>query len=407
MHRVAWLDRRVALASLFLMAILVFGLAGTWVLTQQGLKETNGSYVRAAITAAACFAPDDIRRVAGTAEDFDNPGYEQLRQRLERIRDANPDARFVYLMALRDGAVHFLADAEPPESPDASKPGDPYPEASPELVAAFSSGKPFIEGPLADRWGEWITGFAPIIDKESGLVLAMLGIDWDARHWREYLAVYNWLGLALTVFSLVLATAIFVGLVRAERINVMLTEEMKERRRIQEELERLSKQDPLTGVANRRTFDMMFDLEWRRALRAQLPISLVMIDVDEFKAYNDHNGHQAGDEALQRIAGAIKTAVKRAGDEPARYGGEEFAVILPAADAEGAFHVAEEIRSEVERQAIARDKQSPGRHLTVSVGVATITPTTDDACAALITRADQALYRAKAAGRNVVVRDSM
>lgn len=402
---VAWFGRRIVLASISLAAILVLGLAGTWALGERGRNATNSGYVRAARTAAASFAAGDIRGVTAAAQELGTPAYDSIRQRLERIRRANPDARFVYLMIMREGTVSFLADAEPPESPDASQPGDLYPEASAALLEAFATGEPFIEGPLTDRWGEWITGFAPVLEEESGAVLAMLGIDWDARNWRATLAIYYWLGLALTVFPLLLATAIFIGLVRAERINLMLTEEMKERRLIQAELERLSKQDPLTGVANRRTFDMMFDLEWRRALRAQLPVSLIMIDVDEFKAYNDQNGHQAGDEALQRIAGAIRTAVKRAGDEPVRYGGEEFAVILPAADAEGAFHVAEEIRREVEQQAIVRDAKSRDSYLTVSIGVATVSPTTNDVPAVLVFRADQALYHAKAAGRNIVKSD--
>lgn len=400
-----WADRRILLAFGLLLAILVLGLSGTWALSEQGRRITTYSYTRAACSAAAGVVVEDLRTLSGGPADIGMPAYERVRRHLARVRGANPDARFVYLMALRGSEVVFLADAEPPDSPDASMPGDPYPEASPELREALATGAAFVEGPLADRWGEWVTGFAPVHDDQTGDVIAMLGLDWDARQWRRHNSIYRWFGLLLTVFPLLLAGAVFAGLVRVERVNLLLTEEMKERRRIQAELERLSKQDPLTGLANRRTFDMMFDLEWRRALRAQLPLSLIMIDVDWFKAYNDHYGHQRGDEVLKRIGEAIREAVKRAGDEPARYGGEEFVVILPAADAEGAFHVAEGIRANVESLAIVHEHAPQGPNLTVSVGVATARPTVADNPSTLIARADQALYRAKSAGRNRVERE--
>ena len=405
MGKLSWVDRRIVLASVLFLAILVSCLAGTRKLIDQGVKETNASYVRAASTAAAAFSVDELRALSGIPADTGTAPYIHVRQTLARILQANNDARFVYLMAQRDDKVVFLADAEPEDSPDASAPGDVYEEASPALLDALKQGQPFIEGPLVDRWGEWVTGFTPIRDRAGGTVVAVLGIDWEARQWRQALSVYRWFGLLFTVFPLLLAAAILAGFINAERINVLLTEEMHERRRAQNELERLSRQDPLTGLANRRTFDSLYDLEWRRALRAQLPLALLMVDVDEFKSYNDHHGHQAGDKALRRIAEAIRTAVKRAGDEPARYGGEEFAVILPAADLEGARHVADAVRREVELDAVRREDYPDNRPLTVSVGVASMVPGPNDAPANLISRADQALYRAKAAGRNAVACD--
>jgi len=405
MAKPLWADRKILFALGLLLAILVLGLAGTWALSEEGRRITADTWVRAARSAAAGIAAEDLEPLSTGPGDSGAPAFERVRQHLSRVRSANPDARFVYLMALRNDQVVFVADAEPEDSPDASAPGDLYPEASPKLVEAFASGIAFLEGPLRDRWGEWVSGFAPVRDPETGKAVAMLGLDWDAREWHLEINIYRWFGLMLTVFPLLLAGAVFAGLVRVERVNLLLTEEMKERRRIQAELERLSKMDPLTGLANRRTFDMMYDLEWRRALRAQLPLSLVMIDVDWFKAYNDHYGHQQGDAALRRIGEAIRDSVKRAGDEPGRYGGEEFVAILPSAGPEGACHVAETIRANVEALAIAHEAAGHGSCLTVSVGVATVMPTTADAPGTLIARADQALYRAKSAGRNRVERD--
>jgi diguanylate cyclase (GGDEF)-like protein len=137
-------------------------------------------------------------------------------------------------------------------------------------------------------------------------------------------------------------------------------------------------------------------------LRAQLPLSLIMLDIDGFKAYNDHYGHTSGDGALRQVAEVIREAAKRPGDQTCRYGGEEFVVILPGADLEGARHVAESIRASVEAAAIAHERSVTGRLLTVSVGITSTIPTVEDTPSVFITRSDEALYRAKAAGRNRV-----
>jgi two-component system chemotaxis family response regulator WspR len=160
--------------------------------------------------------------------------------------------------------------------------------------------------------------------------------------------------------------------------------------------------DGLTGLSNRRHFDEYLEMEWRRALREQSQLSLLLIDVDHFKAYNDTFGHVAGDEALRRVAGTIRESCARSSDLPARYGGEEFAIILPGTSPGGARLLAEKLRLTVQALGIAHEQPDAGAVLTVSVGVATLTPGQGESCLRLIEHADRALYNAKHGGRNQV-----
>jgi diguanylate cyclase (GGDEF)-like protein len=173
-----------------------------------------------------------------------------------------------------------------------------------------------------------------------------------------------------------------------------LAREIGRRAAAEEKLEELATTDALTGLKNRRKFDSEIDLEWRRALRNRTSVAVLIIDADHFKAYNDTYGHQAGDQVLVGIAICISDTVRRAGDCPARYGGEEFAVLLPGLSTIDAFEVAETIRLKVENWS-----DNP-KVTTVSVGVASLTPTTPMDWSILIEAADRALYAAKANGRN-------
>ncbi len=164
-------------------------------------------------------------------------------------------------------------------------------------------------------------------------------------------------------------------------------------------LDRLSRVDGLTEVANRREFDRTLDIEWRRAVRSGSTIALLLIDIDRFKSYNDEFGHLGGDECLRRVAQTISSVATRAGELVARYGGEEFALIIPGSTAEGALTRAEILRERV--QALAMTGLRGG--VTVSVGAAVIYPIESATQSTLIDLADRALYQAKRAGRNQVV----
>lgn len=159
--------------------------------------------------------------------------------------------------------------------------------------------------------------------------------------------------------------------------------------------------DPLTGLANRRHFESSLDSEWRRALRAKEPLSLLMVDVDHFKLYNDSYGHPAGDECLRKVADAMRTTFRRAGDLVARIGGEEFAILLPATSRTSAEALAAQLLEAVDRLSLAH-RSSPYelKVLTVSAGIATIQPTDEIRTRDLVAAADSALYAAKQGGRH-------
>jgi diguanylate cyclase (GGDEF)-like protein len=178
--------------------------------------------------------------------------------------------------------------------------------------------------------------------------------------------------------------------------------DMTVQKEAQTALERLAHRDGLTGIANRRSFDRTLDAEWRRALRKTKSLTLLMLDVDHFKGYNDSYGHQAGDECLRRVAAAMAQVPVRVSDQVARYGGEEFAVILPDMSLQGASVVAERIRVAVEQLALVNRVSATG-WVTVSIGVASMTARPDQTPAQLVAWADAALFEAKRQGRNRVV----
>lgn len=166
------------------------------------------------------------------------------------------------------------------------------------------------------------------------------------------------------------------------------------------DLEKLSRMDALTELANRRTFDQAFENAWRDGARHGWPLSLIMIDIDAFKAYNDSYGHPAGDACLQTVARAIMGSLYRGADLAARYGGEEFVVLLPDTHIDAALHVAERLRAAVAELQIPHKGNPAAAIVTFSAGVATVVPTPELHAQRLLQVADDALYRAKQEGRN-------
>jgi diguanylate cyclase (GGDEF)-like protein len=213
-------------------------------------------------------------------------------------------------------------------------------------------------------------------------LLVVVGKTWGniLSLWRR--EVFRIGSIMLTLIALVIGATLF------------LAREIKRRAQAEDKLEELATTDALTQLRNRRKFDSMIEHEWRRALRRNEPLALLMIDADHFKTFNDMFGHQAGDEVLARIASSIMESVMRAGDCAARYGGEEFAVLLPNTSAEAAREIAEIIRGRIEM--LSADKWAT----TISVGIAAVIPSPSLAPAHLIEAADKALYEAKSRGRN-------
>lgn len=169
------------------------------------------------------------------------------------------------------------------------------------------------------------------------------------------------------------------------------------------ELHRMSKVDGLTGLYNRRFFDEALSREWGRLQRSRQPLSLIMGDIDHFKIYNDVYGHPAGDECLKTVAEAIAKGCARNSDIAVRYGGEEFVTILPEIDTRGAFQTAERIRQAIKNLNIKHDSAPGQKILTMSFGVATMTPDMAVSPAVIVKQADMALYASKNAGWDRVI----
>ncbi|MGN5754579.1 GGDEF domain-containing protein [Acinetobacter calcoaceticus] len=167
-----------------------------------------------------------------------------------------------------------------------------------------------------------------------------------------------------------------------------------------QQLSLLSQQDALTGLANRRYLDETLDNEWRRALRHETPLTIMMVDIDYFKAYNDTLGHLKGDECLKEIAIAISSIAARSGDLVARYGGEEFLLLFPMTNSQQALIQVERLMNAIDKIAIKHPCSDVSPQVTISVGVATTIPRLNDSISAFVARADHALYKAKTNGRN-------
>ncbi|RTZ48083.1 diguanylate cyclase [Candidimonas sp. SYP-B2681] len=195
----------------------------------------------------------------------------------------------------------------------------------------------------------------------------------------------------------------YISLQQRDAAFQALQESQQKLQEINLELLRLTNTDGLTGIANRRYFDDYLEAEWRRAKRERAEISMLLIDVDNFKGYNDTYGHVAGDELLRRIAAAIQAVCKRPADLAARFGGEEFALILPRTTAGGVALLGEIVRHSVAELAISHAAASTSDRVTVSGGGATLIPIEGEVPARLIELADSRLYRAKNQGKNRMV----
>lgn len=175
-----------------------------------------------------------------------------------------------------------------------------------------------------------------------------------------------------------------------------------ELKRYRDILEEQSLLDGLTGIANRRHFDQVFDKEWRRALRRGEELAVIFLDIDYFKNYNDYYGHLTGDDCLRQVGSVLKEFIKRGGELVARYGGEEFIIILSSTTLPEAIRVGEIVRKKIESLQIAHPMSEVSAYVTVSVGVATVIPQKDMMPSSLLKKADHALYQAKKNGRNRV-----
>ncbi|MDT8377081.1 MAG: diguanylate cyclase, partial [Mariprofundaceae bacterium] len=215
---------------------------------------------------------------------------------------------------------------------------------------------------------------------------------------------YRWQLAMITLFTFIFLLVLHT--IRLRRVVQQRTARLESREselaRLNRHLEKLSFQDGLTGIANRRMFDQILEREWSRAQRHRQPLSLIMIDIDYFKQYNDHYGHQQGDNCLQQVARVLNGISQRAVDLVARYGGEEFVMLLPETDIEQATRLAEKCRNKIIEQRLPHPSSQAGDVVTISLGVSALTPSAETPPSALINAADRLLYTAKKNGRNRV-----
>jgi diguanylate cyclase (GGDEF)-like protein len=225
---------------------------------------------------------------------------------------------------------------------------------------------------------------------------------------RHYELWYNW-GHFSQYVVLANAVGILLGYLLEHRDRTMFLQaellELEKRKmdQLSQEFNRLSREDALTGLANRRHFNEVFQQEWERARRDQRSLALIFVDVDHFKPFNDTHGHVEGDKALAQVGASLKAVLRRPGDMASRYGGEEFVLLLPGTGLEGAREVALQVARTIQALRIRHRASSVGDYVTVSMGVAAVAPTAELRCPQLLTQADEAVYAAKGAGRNCIM----
>lgn len=522
------------LGGALIAATLLAALWFTGFVTAIGDRLEHDRILALARTVTATLDAGRIAALSGDASDAQTPQFDDLRRELRRARDVNPDFRFVYLMRPEtDGGARmvFLADAESPESPDYSAPGDPYDGPSEDLWQVWHNGVALVQSIHEDDWGSWVTAVSPVRDA-TGTVVAVLGMDMRADAWNATQARYRLFALAIAALVLALEGLFLIGLARQRRhaarlatLNARLAHQLEAleraqrrleladavfrhtgeaiavldpqlrvvsvnpgftaitgfsadavegkmlpilgedfddvvaqvrarlrgarhwdgtlwavranggrfpietsvdvirdsagnarhlavvfrditvQKRLEDRLRELSQTDALTLLANRRSFDDALEEHWRRAMRSGEPVSLLMIDVDFFKAYNDIHGHPAGDRCLQQVAEVLRNETAHVMPEAlvARYGGEEFAIILPGADITAAAALGEGLRARVQALGIPHGGNADIGRVTISVGASTRVPPQSADVEELMSSADQALYRAKRDGRNSVV----
>jgi diguanylate cyclase (GGDEF)-like protein len=263
---------------------------------------------------------------------------------------------------------------------------------------------PLVRSDLVELGHTHVGRWQHIFDVYRELGLAPGGVDIDIRgliYQPSQPTDLRWLLWVLAAGALILAVVIWVAR-RFYRVNWRLRQQLEQNRRLQDELRALTITDPLTGLHNRRHFDIVCATEWERARRDHRPLTVLFMDVDYFKSYNDYHGHRAGDDCLAAVGKIVGQSLQRPADVAARYGGDEFVILLPDTYTDGALDVARRILAAIGALNIPHGASRFGR-VTSSIGVAHLVPMPNLTAQELLERADRALYAAKQAGRNGVM----
>ena len=344
----------------------------------------------------------------------DSEYHRRMHAFMRKIRQENDEyIAFIYTQRyIDDNTFAYVLDGEPSDSPLYSPPGLQEPMYELDLTAFREQravrGSDFVE---TTEYGNLLTALAPIFHKDTGEFLGLAGADTTREQYNAIMRIFIFqtagsVAAAFIVFALCMRW-LFGNVYRSiqeERSQTNLAKELnKHLISSNKKLEELSTTDELTKLNNRRSFLEYMDIIWKQSRRLSLPITVLMIDVDYFKKYNDSLGHLEGDQALIAIAQCLKNNVRRETDFVARFGGEEFVCLFPFTKDDEALGLAKTLVVNVENMKIYHPSGNHSQYLTISAGMATIVPDDNNSQTQLLNEADKALYTAKNSGRNRVV----
>ncbi|MDR0496230.1 MAG: GGDEF domain-containing protein [Treponema sp.] len=325
---------------------------------------------------------------------------------LIKIRQENDEhIAYIYTQRYIDNKTFaFVLDGEPLNSPLYSPPGMQESMTWMDLLAFREQRAVLGSDFIKTDYGDLLAALVPIIHKDTGEFLGLAGADTTREQYNAIIRIF----ILQTAISIAAAFIVLALCMRWLSDNVYRSikkerDQAKLLMSANKKLEELSTTDELTKLNNRRSFLEYLDIVWKQNHRLNLPITVLMIDVDCFKKYNDSLGHLEGDKALIAVAQCMKNHVKRETDFIARYGGEEFICLLPFIKKEEAFDFAKTLVANVENMKIPHSLSETSQFLTISTGMATIVPDDNNSQTQLIHEADKALYMAKKSGRNKVV----
>lgn len=398
----------------FLGSLMILVLFGSlyWIARRVVINEIRGQAMGVAIATAAGILPDDVAAIQSPV-DMNGEPFRRIQGFLERIQDTNLDVRYIYIMrrSQREGARssdyeyvvdEFTMDRDGNGAIDPSEvgnpPGTPYNAAPfPELVKAWFQPSADYEVSPDPPYPDLMSGYAPIKDS-SGKTVGIVGVDIVASVVRQKL-------FAIRTVIFIVWVSLTLMIIGIMQFYFQKRELLREREKLLEQLRRnemlykeLSITDDLTKLYNARYLHHQLKLETARSTRYESRLSIIFIDIDDFKSYNDANGHTEGDRVLRELGDIIQTSI-RGSDSAFRYGGEEFIILLPETPCDAAVHIAHRIRTEFEDK-YHYDKDSNRLYITVSIGIAEYIPSEDPT--EFVKRADKSMYSAKRAGKNRV-----
>lgn len=368
---------------------LIIGLAVTVLVMMRVTADNKESLVQRALTAAAILDRGSVTRLSEMARSGNFEGISAssdlapVREQLQAIRLANRGCRFVYLLGEKNGKPVYLADAEDVNSPAYSSPGEPLEDVPAHVEEIIRQGRPYVSGPALDKYGVWVSAYAPVRNAATGETIAVLGIDVAAQDWVMKSLPYG------------LVTAVGSAL-----ILVLLVSAIKVRQKEAEaELLHFASHDFLTDLPNRYALELFLKETLTGRWKDQRS-SIAVVDVDHFKMVNDSFTHSEGDRVLVLVAGVIKSQLRER-DFMARLGGDEFAIVFPGTPLAEAREIARSIREAVQTTHFSAGERR--LDLTVSIGLAQTSRAPGGNPELTLSRADMALFAAKRTGRNKVV----